>query len=220
MPTPIDNNSLLRRAYQLLKQDMSNPQYAHIEPLATQTLQRLHQDIHAWDLSAEISHFDAYWTETEANAISAEGTARVFKGDFVTYLQDTNTREKVRQLLLLRKKEGFDFRAVNKAAEIGLIEHMDRFSFANGRPLFYLHRMEIMIFPELFTSIADRNKLESTGRELGIKVGKVAFERLQYQIRDKVDDFIHEEGLMNETDFVKQGIAWWVLNAAKELRKN
>jgi hypothetical protein len=220
VPNPIDNNSLLRRAYQLLKQDMSKPEYAHIEPMANQTLQRLHQDIQACDIAADISQFDAYWTETEANAISAEGAARVFKGDLVTYLKDKDTREKVRQLLLLRKKEVVDFRVVNKVAETGLIEHMDRFSFSNGRPLFYVHRIEIMIFPELFTSIADRNKLEGTGKELGIKGEKVAFERLQYQIRDKVDDFIREEGLMNETDFVKRGIAWWVLDAAKELRSN
>ncbi|CAM4489882.1 hypothetical protein FHS16_005143 [Paenibacillus endophyticus] len=219
MPNPIDINLLLRRAYHLLKKDMSKPEYVHIEPLAAQTLQRLHQDIQAWDGSAEISQFYKYWTELEANAVSAEGTAKVFKGNLETFLQDSVTREKVRKLLMLRKQEALDFRVINKAAEVGLIAHLDRCSFPSGRPLFYVHRMEIMIFSELFTSIADRKKLEDTASLLGINGNNVAFERLQFQTREKVDEFIQMEGLMNETKFVKRGIAWWIIDAAKELRR-
>lgn len=218
MPSLLDINKLLRRAYELLKQDLAKPQNVHIEPLANEALQRLHQDIRTWGIVDDVSPFDAYWTDAGANAISAEGNARMVKGDFNTYLQDPDTRERVRQLLLLRKKEAIDFRLVHKAVEIGLIENLDRFNFVVGRPLLYVHRMELMIFPELSTSIADRKKLEDTGKELGINGKNVAFERLQYQVRDKVDDFIREEGLTNETDFVKMGIAWWVLDAAREIR--
>lgn len=45
------------------------------------------------------------------------------------------------------------------------------------------------------------------------------FKLVQYQLRDKVNDFIIEEGLQNESEFVKRGIAWWLLDAAKALKE-
>jgi hypothetical protein len=221
MPKIIDITLLLQRAFNILKTELAKPEYLDIEPKATQFLQQLRLDIRNGNGSSNISVFDHYWTAITANTVSAEGLAKMNKQNFTFFLKDTSTQEKLLQLLSLREHEQLDYRLINKIVDIGMIEHLDKFTFLSGnKPLFYVHRLEIMIFPELFTSISDRKKLNDTAKELGIRSENLTFEKLQYQIREKVDTFIHEEGLDNESDFVKRGIAWWVIDAAHELRKS
>ncbi|QRG68304.1 hypothetical protein [Brevibacillus choshinensis] len=221
MSKNIDNNLLLFQAYQMLKKDLERPEFQHIESTATKFLHQLQYEIQEWDGISNKTTFDKYWTAPEANAVSAEGIAKMNKSNFTElFLKDAYTQDKVRQLLFIRQQESLDFRLVKKIADVGLIEHLDKYPFSFGKkPLFYVHRLEIMIFPELVTSIADRKKLEDTAKELGINGNSVGFEKLQYQIREKIDTFIQENSLESESDFVKRGIAWWAIDAAKAIRK-
>lgn len=220
MTTSIDSNLLLKEAYQKLKTDLSDPKYQHIEPSATRFLEELQQEIRKWNDTSSISKFNKYWTAPEANDVSAEGIAKMNRSNFTdVFLKDDITKNMIKLLLLLRLKEPMDFRIIGKIADVGLIEHINNVSFLEGnKPIFYVHRLLIMIFPDIFTSISDRGKLDKTAKELGIRSEKVAFERVQYQLRDKVDTFIQKEGLESESDFVKRGIAWWVNDAAKNLK--
>lgn len=207
MPT-----KLLSRSHQLQLESLKNGLDEN-ERLATEILVRLHNHIQSWNGISDVSEFNTYWTDNDANAVSAQGLAVTFKKDFHKFLEDRLTKEKLHQLLMLRKSNKIDFSIINNIVDVGLIKHLENFSFDNGRPFFYVHRLEIMLFPELFTSIADRTKLDKTAKLLGIKGKGVAFERLQYQIRDKVNDFIREEGLTEESDFAKRNLAWWIVEA-------
>ncbi|MBY0205048.1 hypothetical protein SAMN05720606_102374 [Paenibacillus polysaccharolyticus] len=207
-----DNELLLRKAYEKLKIELSQPENQYIERSAVQLLDELSQEVLNWNINDTISIFDKYWTATRANDISKEGTAKIFRSEFNNiFLKDQDVQNKIQSLILLRLQEPLDYRLISKIANVKLIEQLNRIPFENGRPLFYVHRLEIMIFPQLFTTIADRNKLDKTAKLLGIKSDKVAFERVQYQIREKVNDFIHNERLSQESEFIKSAIAWWLL---------
>lgn len=207
-----DNELLLRKAYEKLKIELSQPENQYIERSAVQLLDELSQEVLNWNINDTISIFDKYWTATRANDISKEGTAKIFRSEFNNiFLKDQDVQNKIQSLILLRLQEPLDYRLISKIANVKLIEQLNRIPFENGRPLFYVHRLEIMIFPQLFTTIADRNKLDKTATLLGIKSDKVAFERVQYQIREKVNDFIHNERLSQESEFIKSAIAWWLL---------
>nr|WP_154891880.1 hypothetical protein [Paenibacillus xylanexedens] len=207
-----DNELLLRKAYEKLKIELSQPENQYIERSAVQLLDELSQEVLNWNINDTISIFDKYWTATRANDISKEGTAKIFRSQFNNiFLKDQDVQNKIQSLILLRLQEPLDYRLISKIANVKLIEQLNRIPFENGRPLFYVHRLEIMIFPQLFTTIADRNKLDKTAKLLGIKSDKVAFERVQYQIREKVNDFIHNERLSQESEFIKSAIAWWLL---------
>lgn len=207
-----NNELLLRKAYEKLKIELSQPENQYIERSAVQLLDELSQEVLNWNINDTISIFDKYWTATRANDISKEGTAKIFRSEFNNiFLKDQDVQNKIQSLILLRLQEPLDYRLISKIANVKLIEQLNRIPFENGRPLFYVHRLEIMIFPQLFTTIADRNKLDKTAKLLGIKSDKVAFERVQYQIREKVNDFIHNERLSQESEFIKSAIAWWLL---------
>ncbi|WP_145331126.1 hypothetical protein [Paenibacillus xylanexedens] len=207
-----DNELLLRKAYEKLKIELSQPENQYIERSAVQLLDELSQEVLNWNINDTISIFDKYWTATRANDISKEGTAKIFRSEFNNiFLKDQDVQNKIQSLILLRLQEPLDYRLISKIANVKLIEQLNRIPFENGRPLFYVHRLEIMIFPQLFTTIADRNKLDKTAKLLRIKSDKVAFERVQYQIREKVNDFIHNERLSQESEFIKSAIAWWLL---------
>ncbi|AZN39539.1 hypothetical protein [Paenibacillus albus] len=219
MTKTLDLTHLFKKALELLKTDLSKAEFEHIEPSASWFLNEIHQRIRSWDESSSISIFEPYWLNKNANDVSAEGVAKMNKANFTVFVNDPTTQEKLKQLLMLRKNADLDYRLPAKISKVGLIEHLDRFNFSRGnKPVFFVHRMLIMIFPELFTSIADRVKLDESAKVLGIKSKGVAFELVQYQLRDKVNDFIIEAGLQNESEFVKRGIAWWVLDAAKALK--
>ena len=219
MTKNLDLTQLFNKALELLKTDLTKDDFKHIEPSATRFLYEIHQRISSWDESSSISIFEPYWLNNNANDVSAEGIAKMNKANFADFINDPTTQEKLRQLLMLRKNANLDYKLPAKISKIGLIEHLDRFNFSRGnKPVFFVHRMLIIIFAELFTSIADRVKLDESAKVLGIKSKGVAFELVQYQVRDKVNDFIIEAGLQNESEFVKRGIAWWVLDAAKALK--
>lgn len=214
-----DNKMLLHKAYEKLKNELSYPENQHIEQSALQLLEELHQEILNWNNNESVSKFEKYWTASEANDVSKEGNAKSTRFEFNNlFLKDHDVQNKIQSLLLLRLQEPLDYRLISKIADVKLIDQLNRISFENGRPLLYVHRLEIMIFPQLFTTIADRNKLDKTAKLLGIKSDKVAFERVQYQVREKVNDFIYREGLSRESEFVKSAIAWWLLEATKELK--
>ncbi|MEK4105554.1 hypothetical protein NST28_15850 [Paenibacillus sp. FSL R10-2791] len=220
MNKTLDLSLLFKKAFELLKNDLSKIEYEHIEPSATRFLNEIHQKISNWNESTSLSIFEPYWLNKNANDVSAEGVAKMNKANFNVFVNDPTTQEKLKQLLMLRKNAELDFRLPAKISKVELIEHLARFNFSRGnKPVFFVHRMLIMIFPELFTSIADRVKLDESAKVLGIKSKGVAFELVQYQVRDKVNDFIIEERLQNESEFVKRGIAWWVLDAAKALKE-
>jgi hypothetical protein len=144
-----------------------------------QLLDELSQEVLNWNINDTISIFDKYWTATRANDISKEGTAKIFRSEFNNiFLKDQDVQNKIQSLILLRLQEPLDYRLISEIANVKLIEQLNRIPIENGRPLFYVHRLEIMIFPQLFTTIADRNKLDKTAKLLGIKSDKVAFERI------------------------------------------
>lgn len=72
--------------------------------------------------------------------------------------------------------------------------------------------MFVLLFPEINTVTIDREKLNEIGRRLEMRDTRSRhFNTLQYLIKDQVNDFIKEEGIQNESVYIKCAISEWIV---------
>jgi hypothetical protein len=68
------------------------------------------------------------------------------------------------------------------------------------------------MFIEIFTVTSSDRQLREIGKKLGITAApNLAFEKLSWQIRDKVNDYIKEKNLIWETQYIKAAISEWIV---------
>ena len=131
--------------------------------------------------------------------------------NFKIFIGDELTQNKIRQLFQIRNGKPLDHTILNKIDEVGLHEHLENFKFAKGaKPRLYVNRLILMMFIEVMTTIANPTDLKKVAKLLDVKA--IKFPRIQFQIREKVNDILKEENIMPQTEFEAATIAWHILN--------
>lgn len=155
-----------------------------------------------------VDYLNEIYISNRAEAVSSVGIGKMNKGNFIEFLEDEQTQNKVYQLTELAVQKNA---TISKIKEIGLHEFLDRYPFSGNKPLTYTNRIFILLFPELNTVTIDRGKLDKIGRKLGISGAKnIHFHNLQYQIREIVNEFIEMERLQEEGIYIKMAISEWI----------
>jgi hypothetical protein len=73
----------------------------------------------------------------------------------------------------------------------------------------YASRLELMLFPDLFTTVADFVKIKEKARLLGFNPSGKSFEEIQYLVRSSIDHFLEEQNLKDTiTPFQAAALAW------------
>lgn len=155
-----------------------------------------------------VDYLNGIFISDRAEAVSSVGTGRMNKGNYIEFLGDEQTQNKVYQLTKLAVQKNA---SLSKIKEIGLLEYLDRYPFSGKKPLTYTNRMFILLFPVLNTVTIDRGKLERIGIKLGITdAKKIPFHNLQLQIRELVNEYIEMERLQEESIYIKMAISEWI----------
>ncbi|MDF2958583.1 MAG: hypothetical protein K0S39_318 [Paenibacillus sp.] len=197
---------ILDKAYMKLKEEMTDD----VVTGALQILNELRSYEDQWQGENSLELIDIYASE-KADFISASGLARIFLPDFKVFLSNDSTVKRIKQLYELEQSAlSNDFSKAAKIRGIGLLSHLDDCSelFQHGRPVLYTNRMLVMIFLDLFTTIADDRKLNVVKRKLNVRQSN--FEYAQYSIREKVNKYIKEKGIDFENRFTQAAIAWYI----------
>lgn len=145
-----------------------------------------------WDGITDVTISDEFLFGDRPDYVSAEGSARTVRPNFLTFMKDEQTRSKVKQLLSIRKTGPLDYTIPAKLERIGLLDYLEKFPFTEcggNKPQLYCHRLLIMMYPEFFTSVAKDGDLKKAQR-LFRKKGTFSFEKLQYQLRANVDSYL------------------------------
>jgi hypothetical protein len=205
----LDNQQyqLLQPAYAHLKKDMEmNNQYERVSnALFTEIKEKLQSTSELKDL---VRYLIEVLLSDRAEHVSSVGMGSMYKGNFKLFLKDKQTRVKLAQLIRLSKQDEMSLR---KIKDIGLIEHLNGFSFVGNKPQAFTHRVFILLFPELNTVTIDRGKLNKIGKKLGISgAADIPFHNIQLQVRDIVNDFVKSEGLQDESTYIKMAISEWI----------
>jgi hypothetical protein len=197
---------LLKNAYIKLKEDMKKDSYYE------ETSNELYKEIDSFlsgsnEIHKIVVYLNGIFISDRAEAVSAVGQGRMNRGNYIEFLRDDKTQNKLYQLTELAVQKNA---SLSKIKEIGLLEYLDRYSFNGNKPLAYVNRMFILLFPELNTVTIDKGKLERIGRRLGITARNIPCHNLQLQIRELVNEFIDMEHLQEESIYIKMAISEWV----------
>jgi hypothetical protein len=66
-----------------------------------------------------------------------------------------------------------------------------------------------MLFPSLFTTVADFEKIKEIATLLGFNTTGKSFEEIQYMVRSSIDHFLEENNLKDTlTSFQAAALAW------------
>lgn len=194
---------------------------SHFFVTAVQHIKQFHDRIKKWDRSEEIDFIKDFMLGEGADCVSAPGMAVIGKNNFKQFMDDQGTREIIKKLFVLKQGQTKieAWKIPGQIEKTGYLAYLDRFEFERGnKPLLFCNRFLIMIFPEVFTTIADVNALEKTRKILEIAdAPNISFEKLQYQIRMVTDEHCKYKNI-EESEFYKAVIAWWIVECERELR--
>ncbi|OZM56429.1 hypothetical protein CIB95_11685 [Lottiidibacillus patelloidae] len=182
--------------------------------LAEKTIDLLNKELLNYKKGDSLEFFKGYIIGDGPNSISSEGQATNTQKNLLTFFEDDITKDKIKELIILKQNSSIiKYQKINKINSIGLLDYLLKYKFSNGkRPILYVHRILIMMYTEIFTTITDSKALEETLKELDIKNVK-SFANKQAQIREKINDYLHITGKKGkESEFFECSLAWWLLN--------
>ncbi|MFJ7375297.1 hypothetical protein ACIQV0_18190 [Lysinibacillus capsici] len=206
----MDHQQIIEKAYiNVVKEKNNNPQ---LFSLANKTLDDFEQSILNWNPGNSLKFVEDNLLGEGVNSVSGAGMAAHTQPNLLSFIQRKSTQQKIEQLILLRQETSLSkYEIVNEINKIGLIEALEKTSFQKGsRPLLYVNRLLIIMFPDIFTTIAAPQALNKTAKILDIKA--ITFAKKQSQIRDIIDDYLIEIGQKGkESRFFESTIGWWIV---------
>jgi len=206
----MDRYQIIEEAYKkVVKEKNNNPQLFN---LANKTLNDFEQKIINWNQGDSLKFVEDNLLGEGANAVSGAGMAAISQPNLLHFIRKKENEDKIIELILLRQQTSISkYEVVNEINRIGLIEALEKTSFQKGsRPLLYVNRLLILMFPDIFTTIAAPQALNKTAKILDIKA--ITFAKKQSQIRDIIDDYLIEIGQKGkESRFFESTIGWWIV---------
>jgi hypothetical protein len=205
----MDSREIVLSAYQQLQAVIEKERgITDFDLKANRTLKNYHNFIEKWDREEPLDHIWEFIIGENANNVSGEGMAKMALPNFRIFIEDQTTQNKLGDLLYLRKHHPIGPGILKLIEEIDLHTHLESFSFERGsKPRLYLNRLLLMTFIEIMTTIANPNDLNKKAERLGIR-GVKSFARLQFQLRDKVNDELNILGIIPKSKFEQAAIAW------------
>jgi hypothetical protein len=209
------NMEKIDKAYHRLKLSLKDHPDPLYEQKANALLINLHTKIDAWEPGSSIAFIEDFLAGDEVNRFAAAIAIqpRTIVPNFLNFIQRDDTKEILAKLFLVRKQNYavLNFALAGTIRRLGLLDHLAMYG-QSPRPTMYTQRLELLIFPELFTSTADSTRLKEIGEELNIPhVKDKTFEVLQFSIREQVNMYLKEKQLMDkETTFFQSAIAWHI----------
>ena len=151
------------------------------------------------------------------DAIASKGLTTATIENFTHIMTRVGTAKKIAELFCLRRDHPLAEGLVNRIAEVNFIDYViDHRDVEGSRPILYTHRFLLSIFPEIMTTIADEKHLSDTAKLLEINPDRVSYEKLQVQVRSRVEDSLNRLRIGNElTKFSRAAIAYHIRDAYK-----
>lgn len=205
------------RAYHRLKQSLRENPDPDFEDKTNTLLKNLHARIDAWEPGHSVDFIEDFLVGDEVNRFAAAIAIepRPIVPNLLNFIQRKDTQEILAKLFLVRKQnyQVMSFALAGTIRKIGLLDHLSAIG-QSPKPTMYTQRLELLLFPELFTAIADSHYLKQVAEELNIPNAKSKpFESLQFYVREQINKYLEEHRLTEkESTFFKAAIAWHVLD--------
>jgi hypothetical protein len=206
------NKDVIEKAYKTYLEKLNeDPKIKEIEEKAVQAISTLRERIANLPDYEEISFIHEHLFGEGPNAFAAPMAIPLpgIEDNLHKLLKTKGGKKHLRALFPLLNEEKSSA-LVEKIEENSLVEYVngspEKFS---PRPRLYASRLELMLFPELFTTVADFPKIKEKARLLGFNPTGKSFEEIQYLVRSSIDHFLEERNLKDTiTPFQAAALAW------------
>ncbi|MBO1511131.1 hypothetical protein [Metabacillus bambusae] len=207
----MDINKLVLLAYEDLQKSIKQEKdKSNFNVVGLEHIISFHDKIERWQENEPIDFIWDFIVGNGADCVSGQGMAKVAQPNLRIFINDPITQKKLKQLFMIRKESNLNHTALNKLDEVGLHEHLERFHFESGaKPILYVNRLMVLIFIDIMTTISNTTDLRKIANKLNIKAK--GFTRIQYQVKDKINDVLKELDIEPKTVFEKATIAWHIL---------
>lgn len=211
------NYEVIEKAYRVYTEKLQKePKLIELENKAVATMDSIKQKIAELPLEDEncnINFVHDYLLGDGPDAFAAPMsiTQPGIEDNLTGIVKTVGGRKRLRNLFSLVHKERTDdtLRQIKRnSLQYYVHKSPDRFS---PRPRLYSSRFELMLFNDMFTTIAYFPALIEKAQLVGIRTTSRRFEDIQYELRSCTDRFLEDNHLTDTlTDFQKSALAWYI----------
>lgn len=168
------------------------------------------EKLRIWKSSDSIDFIVDFALSKEASVFAADGMGKIFTQGFKQFMSMVEVREKLEKMIYFKFNENDNINKHNSIASYDIKDFLDKNKFSFDRPLLLTGRLLLMIFTELYTTIADEIVLNQVCERLEIKTN-ARYLAKHRQIRMMVETYLKENNLYDKmSDMGRASIAWWV----------
>ncbi|WP_066309468.1 hypothetical protein [Bacillus sp. FJAT-29814] len=215
------NYEVIEKAYQVYTQKLQKePKLIELENKAVATMDSIKQKIAELPLEDEncnIGFVHDYLFGEGPDAFAAPMAIPLpgIENNLTRIVRTVGGQKRLRNLFsLVHKERTVELLKQIKRNSLQYYVHKtpDRFS---PRPRLYSSRFELMLFNDMFTTIAYFPALIHKAQLVGIQTTSRRFEDIQYELRSCTDRYLEENHLSHTlTDFQKSALAWYIEEAS------
>ena len=204
---------IIRKAVELYqKYSESDEQKIRYEKLEFE-LNKFKDKLKSWDINDEINFIVDFALSDAARIFAADGMGKIAAPGFKTFMDMQEIRKNFKQLINYKFNIDDNTEKCRNVFGCDIRKILETNDYEFDRPKLLTGRLLLMIFTELFTTIADEAALNDVCKKLDIAVkdrnGEVRYLSKHRQIRCKIDDYLKESNLYDGIDELgRASIAW------------
>lgn len=212
-------NEIIGKAYKCYLEDLeSNEQKLRYEKFEKELI-KFKEKLRNWKANDGIDFLLDFALSDEARIFAKDGMGRMATQGFKKFMDMEEVRKNLEKMIFYKFNVEDDIQKNNKIASYDikdLLDKLDKTEFELDRPKLLTGRLLLMIFTELFTTIADETELNTVCDKLGIGTKDNSKKEKRYlskhrQIRCMIDIYLKENNLYDEVNELGRArIGWYV----------
>lgn len=211
------SNNVIKKAYELYLKDLgTNERIKELNELDT-TLEQFHKKLRGWKATDSVDFIVDFALSREASIFASAGLGVMATEDFKEFMNMKNVKEKLQNLIHCKFNSETTIIMQNEIRKNDLKKYLDSGIKEDNisvdrRPRQLVGRLLLMMFPEIYTTIADETTLNDVYTKITNESSKGKdYLSKQRKVRFEVDKFLEENNLTNEVNnMTKTGLAWWI----------
>lgn len=214
-----NQNEIIGKAYKCYLEDLeSNEQKLRYEKFEKELI-KFKEKLRNWKANDGIDFLLDFSLSDEARIFAKDGMGRMATQGFKKFMDMEEVRKNLEKMIFYKFNVEDDIQKNNKIASYDikdLLDKLDKTEFELDRPKLLTGRLLLMIFTELFTTIADETELNTVCDKLGIGTKDNSKKEKRYlskqrQIRYMIDIYLKENNLYEEVNELGRArIGWYV----------
>lgn len=210
-----NQNKIIGKAYELYLESMKSEEQQLNDKNLEIALNKFRERLKSWKTSDDVDFIINFALSDEARIFAGDGMAKISVPGFRTFMNKGEVKKKLKEIIDCKFNTEDYTQMNNSIAKYDIRDYLEKVELEESKPKLLTGRLLLMIFTELFTTIADENSLNNVCRKLEIPTkdrnGEIRYLSKHRQIRFKTDTYLKENNLYDGlTELGRARIGWFI----------